>query len=59
MTTDTRRLETYAISTKAPRQPIRTQLLLAWNPAHAISSALELAGPGARLLRCTRTGEWE
>lgn len=57
--TPTPRLDTYAVATICPRQPIRTQQLMAWNPAHAISSALELAGPGARLVRCTRTGEWE
>lgn len=32
--------------------------LLAPNPAAAIRSGLELAGPGAKLLSCLQEGEW-
>ena len=32
--------------------------LMARTPASAISTALELSGPGARLLSCLQEGEW-
>jgi len=35
-----------------------THLLEAVTAAAAIQSALELAGPGARLVACLRGGEW-
>lgn len=35
-----------------------THQVMAVTAAHAIASALELAGRGARLVRCERVGEW-
>jgi hypothetical protein len=35
-----------------------THTLMARTAASAICSALELAGPGARLLSCLQEGEW-
>lgn len=32
--------------------------LMARDLAHAIASALELAGPGTRILTCLRGGDW-
>lgn len=32
--------------------------LMAMSAAQACSAALELAGPGARILRITREGDW-
>ena len=32
--------------------------LMARDTAHAISSALELAGPGHHVIRCERGGDW-
>jgi hypothetical protein len=32
--------------------------VMARNPGHAIESALELSGPGARCLSCLREGDW-
>jgi hypothetical protein len=32
--------------------------VMARTPADAIRSALELAGPGAKLLSCLQEGEW-
>jgi hypothetical protein len=35
-----------------------THQVMAVTAAHAILSALELAGRGARLVRCVRVGDW-
>ncbi len=48
----------YLVTTQAPRQPLRSHQLMARSPSHAISSALELSGPGARVVRCVRQGDW-
>ena len=32
--------------------------VMARDTAHAISSALELAGPGHHVIRCERRGDW-
>lgn len=48
----------YLVTTQAPMQPLRSHQLMARNPSHAISSALELSGPGARVVRCVRQGDW-
>ncbi len=43
----------YIVTTTTGRHRV-----IARNPGHAIESALELAGPGARCLSCLREGDW-
>lgn len=35
-----------------------TLTLMARSAAHAIASALELTGPGTRIISCLRGGDW-
>ena len=43
----------YAVTTTAG-----TLQVMARSAAHAIASALELTGPGTRILGCLRGGDW-
>jgi hypothetical protein len=50
--------ETYHVIVQAPDGSRQTLTLEARDTAHLIESALELVGPGAAIVRCTRAGEW-
>ena len=50
--------ETYHVIVQAPDGSRQTLTLEARDTAHLIESVLELAGPGATIVRCTRAGEW-
>jgi hypothetical protein len=53
-------LTAYHVHLQAPSGQRRTIELMAYSPAHAISSAIELAGLGplAAVTRCHRLGDW-
>ena len=48
----------YCVIVRAPGGFLQPLQLEAHHQAHAIQSALELAGPGARIVRCNRRGQW-
>lgn len=48
----------YIVITACPGSPLRTFHLFATSKLEARLAALELAGPGAVVVRCTKEGEW-
>jgi hypothetical protein len=48
----------YTVHTAKPGIPVQTQHIQATDPTAARLTAIELAGPGAVVVRCAREGQW-